>query len=65
MKKVLPLLARPEYYSRLKSGRARGGEAVILVENVRLFYDILLRNQPPYIPLATALSSSAPLPPER
>jgi membrane-bound lytic murein transglycosylase F len=44
MKKVLPLLARPRYYSRLKSGRARGGEAVILVENVRMYYDILRRH---------------------
>ncbi len=43
MKQVLPLLARPEYYKRLKSGRARGGEAVILVENVRTYYDILSR----------------------
>lgn len=48
MKKILPLLARSEYYSNLKSGRARGGEAVILVENVRLFYDILLRHQPEF-----------------
>jgi membrane-bound lytic murein transglycosylase F len=48
MKKILPLLARPEYYRNLKSGRARGGEAVILVENVRLFYDILLRHQPEF-----------------
>jgi membrane-bound lytic murein transglycosylase F len=53
MKKVLPLLARPRYYSRLKSGRARGGEAVILTENVRIYYDILLRHTP-----------YAPLPPE-
>lgn len=51
MKRVLPLLARPAYYSRLKSGRARGGEAVVLVENVRMFYDILQRHQPPYRPL--------------
>lgn len=43
MKKVLPLMSRPEYYERLKSGRARGGEAVILVENVRTYYDILRR----------------------
>jgi membrane-bound lytic murein transglycosylase F len=43
MKTVLPLMARPEYYARLKSGRARGGEAVILVENVRTYYDILAR----------------------
>lgn len=51
MKKVLPLLARPQYYQRLKSGRARGGEAVVMVENVRMFYDILQRHQPPYRPL--------------
>ena len=30
MKKVLPLLSRPEVYDHLKSGPARGGEAVIL-----------------------------------
>ncbi|HTJ97189.1 MAG TPA: membrane-bound lytic murein transglycosylase MltF [Rhodocyclaceae bacterium] len=50
MKKVLPLLARPEYYSRLKSGRARGGEAVIMVENIRTYYDTLARFEPPYRP---------------
>jgi len=54
MKKVLPLLARPEYYSQLKSGRARGGEAVIMVENIRLFYDILQHHLPPYLPLLQA-----------
>lgn len=43
MKRVLPLLSRPEYYSRLKSGKARGGEAVILVENVRTYYEVLSR----------------------
>ncbi|MCE1239508.1 MAG: membrane-bound lytic murein transglycosylase MltF [Azonexaceae bacterium] len=47
MKRILPLLAKPQYYSRLKSGRARGGEAVILVENIRSYYDILVRNEPP------------------
>ncbi|RLJ67532.1 membrane-bound lytic murein transglycosylase F [Sulfurisoma sediminicola] len=46
MKQVLPLLARPEYYARLKSGRARGGEAVILVENVRTYFDVLSRFEP-------------------
>lgn len=48
MKAVLPLLMREEYYRRLKSGRARGGEAVILVENVRKFYDILQRFEEPH-----------------
>jgi len=47
MKHVLPQLSRPEIYRRLKSGRARGGEAVILVENVRNYYDILSRFAPP------------------
>lgn len=43
MKQVLPLLAREKYYSRLKSGRGRGGEAVIMVENIRTYFDILCR----------------------
>jgi membrane-bound lytic murein transglycosylase F len=51
MKKVLPLLARPDYYVRLKSGRARGGEAVIMVENIRNFYDVLSRFERPYVPV--------------
>lgn len=51
MKKVLPLLSRPEYYSRLKSGKARGGEAVIMVENIRTYYDTLSRFEPAYKPL--------------
>ncbi|MDK9725986.1 MAG: membrane-bound lytic murein transglycosylase MltF [Sterolibacteriaceae bacterium MAG5] len=51
MKKVLPLLARPEYYVRLKAGRARGGEAVIMVENIRNFYDVLSRFEKPYVPV--------------
>jgi membrane-bound lytic murein transglycosylase F len=47
MKRILPLLAKPQYDARLKAGRARGGEAVILVENIRSYYDILLRNEAP------------------
>jgi membrane-bound lytic murein transglycosylase F len=46
MKQVLPRLARPEVYARLKSGAARGGEAVIMVENIRSYYDILSRFEP-------------------
>lgn len=46
MKQVLPLLSRPEYYMRLKSGLGRGGEAVIMVENIRTYADILTRFQP-------------------
>ena len=50
MKEVLPLLARPEYYERLKSGRARGGEAVIMVENIRNYFDALSRFEAIYTP---------------
>ena len=50
MKKVLPLMSRPEYYSRLKSGPARGGEAVVMVENIRNYYDILSRLEPSWQP---------------
>jgi len=45
VRKVLPLLSRSEYYDSLKYGFARGGEAVILTENVRNYYDILLRHE--------------------
>jgi len=51
MKKVLPLLVRPQYYNRLKSGKARGGEAVIMVENIRIYTDILNRYESPHRPL--------------
>ena len=50
MKKVLPLLAKPQYYSRLKSGKGRGGEAVIMTENIRVYTDILNRHERPYSP---------------
>jgi len=58
MKEVLPLMARPEYYSRLKSGRARGGEAVILVENIRNYYDVLSRFEPIYTPPSLSAGKS-------
>ncbi len=50
MKKVLPLMSQPGYYSHLKSGPARGGEAVVMVENIRNYYDILSRLEPPWQP---------------
>lgn len=43
VKRVMPLLARPSVYKNTKRGKARGGEAVILVETVRLYYDMLKR----------------------
>jgi membrane-bound lytic murein transglycosylase F len=50
MKGVLPLLSRPEYAARLKAGAARGGEAVIMTENIRNYYGILVRLEAPYSP---------------
>jgi membrane-bound lytic murein transglycosylase F len=43
VKRVMPLLSRPKFYSNTKHGRARGGEAVIHVETVRLYHDMLKR----------------------
>ncbi len=41
--KEMPRLADPTVYTTLKTGYARGGEAVKFAENVRNFYDILSR----------------------
>ena len=48
VKKTLPLLTRSDYYVTLKRGFARGGEAVVLTENIRNYYDILVRFEKPY-----------------
>ena len=45
VRKVLPLLAEPEYYVTLKNGYARGGMPVAFVGRVRGYYDILLRTE--------------------
>ncbi len=54
MKRILPMLAQPKYAQQLKIGKARGGEAVILVENIRSYYDILQRNAAPLAPTPAA-----------
>lgn len=46
VKKWMPRLNQPGYYETLKRGYARGGEAVILVENIRNYYDMLQRLEP-------------------
>lgn len=43
VRQVLPRLAEPESFSKLKHGYARGSEAQQLVDNVRNYYDILIR----------------------
>ncbi len=62
MKKVLPLLSQPEYYSRLKSGAGRGGEAVIMTENVRTYFDLLRRFEKPVLATqALSMHASPPM----
>ncbi len=48
VKSVLPLLSQYEYYSTVRYGYCRGGEAVVLTENVRAYYDILQRLEAPH-----------------
>ncbi|BBI98675.1 membrane-bound lytic murein transglycosylase F [Ferrigenium kumadai] len=55
VKKWMPLLNQPGYYETLKYGYARGGEAVILVESIRSYHDMLERLAPD----ATAFDSNA------
>jgi membrane-bound lytic murein transglycosylase F len=59
VKKALPLLARYEYYSTLKRGFCRGGEALVLTENIRNYFDILVRFEEPHSPgLSTLLAGN-------
>jgi membrane-bound lytic murein transglycosylase F len=46
VKKWMPSLNQPGYYETLKYGYARGGEAVILVESIRSYCDMLKRLEP-------------------
>ncbi len=52
VKKWMPMLNRQAYYRTLARGYARGGEAVILVENIRNYYDMLKRMKPATEPSA-------------
>jgi membrane-bound lytic murein transglycosylase F len=61
LKEVLPLLMRPEVAVRTRFGRARGGEAVILTENVRQYYDILRRIEQPHQPAFRSLGEEISL----
>jgi peptidoglycan lytic transglycosylase F len=46
VRKTMPLLSDTTYAEQTKHGQARGGEAVVLVERVRLYYDMLKRMNP-------------------
>ena len=48
LKKTLPLLSRSKHFPTLKHGFARGGEAVILTESVRTYYEILQKYERPH-----------------
>jgi membrane-bound lytic murein transglycosylase F len=56
---VLPLMTRYEYYSTLKRGFCRGGEALALTENIRNYYDILMRFEQPHGPGLLPFGQSA------
>ncbi len=44
VKKALPLLSKKKFHTTLKRGFARGRQAVIYVENIRSFYDMLIHH---------------------
>ena len=50
VKKVLPLLALPEFHEQAKLGYARGGMPVAFVDRVRAYYDVLLAQQQAHQP---------------
>jgi membrane-bound lytic murein transglycosylase F len=56
IRQVLPRLADPDHFQKVKHGYARGFEAQHLVDNVRNYYDILTRMEP--------RDSAAPAPPQ-
>jgi membrane-bound lytic murein transglycosylase F len=62
LKSVLPLLAQPQYASQFKTGPVRGGEALIMAENVRNFYDILRHTYPVELPLLAESDTKQPPP---
>lgn len=58
LKKTLPLLSKTAYHSTVKHGYARGGEPVIFTENIRTYYDILVKFEPAYRPLFSPVAQS-------
>jgi len=66
VRQVLPRLSEPDWFANLKHGYARGFEAQQLVDNVRNYYDILLRREPrePVLPTTAAPPAEAAPPPQ-
>jgi membrane-bound lytic murein transglycosylase F len=63
VRQVLGKLAEPETFATLKHGYARGFEALQLVDNVRNYYDILMRMEPRDAQLPGAVVEAASDPP--
>jgi membrane-bound lytic murein transglycosylase F len=51
VKEALPYLSRGTYSKVTRYGYARGGEALHFAENIRNYYDILLRLESKYDPM--------------
>ena len=51
VKEFLPLLAQKEWYSKTRFGYARGHEPVAYVQNIRRYYDVLVRVTEPGLPV--------------
>jgi membrane-bound lytic murein transglycosylase F len=60
VKKALPLLNKAEHYSSLKYGFARGGAAVIFVESIRTYYQILEKYEQKHLPVFPHLNGVSP-----
>jgi membrane-bound lytic murein transglycosylase F len=60
VRQVLGKLAEPETFATLKHGYARGFEALQLVDNVRNYYDILMRMERRDAPLPGAVVELVP-----
>ena len=59
MQEVLPLLAKKQYYTKLRYGYARGSEPVVYVQNIRRYYDVLSWMKQPQV-AEGILASQAP-----
>ncbi|MEJ1384285.1 MAG: membrane-bound lytic murein transglycosylase MltF [Candidatus Sedimenticola sp. (ex Thyasira tokunagai)] len=51
VKQYLPLLAQKKYYTTVKYGKARGGEPVHYVDNIRSYYDLLVWHNRGQVPV--------------
>lgn len=63
VKQNLPLLSKPEWYRQTRYGYARGWEPVRYVENVRTYYELLIRVTEPELLQVSSELPSVPPPP--